>query len=236
MTPNNQKPEAAIKNHDGHELDLHSMFSTIQGEGPFTGHRAMFIRLAGCNLQCPGCDTEYTSRRVSKTPLDLVEAVKLAPPTELIVITGGEPFRQHLVPLIIQLLTLSPMLTVQIETNGVLPIPESFSDYFYGHNRVKVIVSPKTSRVHQSVDRIAAAYKYVLRSGSIADDGLPTQALYHKATPYVARPTKDVPIYVNPMDEQDDERNKLNLDACVRSCMHHGHILGIQLHKHIGME
>ena len=40
--------------------DVHSIFPTIQGEGPFVGQPAIFIRLAGCNLQCPACDTDYT--------------------------------------------------------------------------------------------------------------------------------------------------------------------------------
>ena len=31
---------------------VHSMFHTLQGEGPFAGHPALFVRFAGCNLRC----------------------------------------------------------------------------------------------------------------------------------------------------------------------------------------
>ena len=56
---NEQKPMP--KNyHDGYTLNVHSRAETIQGEGPYAGCPAAFIRLAGCNLQCPRCDTEYT--------------------------------------------------------------------------------------------------------------------------------------------------------------------------------
>ena len=54
MKTNTQEPEKIDR--DRH-LDVHSIFHTIQGEGPYCGHPAVFIRLAGCNLQCPGCDT-----------------------------------------------------------------------------------------------------------------------------------------------------------------------------------
>ena len=45
------------KRTNSQNLDITEIFFTIQGEGPFSGHRAVFIRLAGCNLQCPACDT-----------------------------------------------------------------------------------------------------------------------------------------------------------------------------------
>ena len=74
-------------------LDVHSIFPTIQGEGPFVGQPAIFIRLAGCNLQCPLCDTEYTEGRIRLSVPVIFDAVQehirlFAP---LIVITGGEP-------------------------------------------------------------------------------------------------------------------------------------------------
>ena len=59
---NGQPIEKVQRTFDG-TLEVHSIFKTIQGEGPFCGTPAVFIRLAGCNLQCPWCDTclLYTS-------------------------------------------------------------------------------------------------------------------------------------------------------------------------------
>ena len=49
---------------DGASLQVNSVFHTIQGEGPFAGSPSVFVRLSGCNLQCPACDTEYTEGRL----------------------------------------------------------------------------------------------------------------------------------------------------------------------------
>jgi len=42
---------------------LSEIFSSIQGEGPNVGRRALFIRFGGCNLSCGYCDTEYARER-----------------------------------------------------------------------------------------------------------------------------------------------------------------------------
>jgi hypothetical protein len=40
-------------------LFVTSMFFTLQGEGPFNGMPALFIRLTKCNLACSFCDTFF---------------------------------------------------------------------------------------------------------------------------------------------------------------------------------
>ena len=66
------------KRHHKVDLEVHSIFYTIQGEGPFCGTPAVFIRLAGCNLQCPSCDTNYTSKRRTMTAEEIVNEVRRA--------------------------------------------------------------------------------------------------------------------------------------------------------------
>jgi len=40
-------------------LFVTSMFFTLQGEGPYAGMPALFIRLTKCNLDCSFCDTFF---------------------------------------------------------------------------------------------------------------------------------------------------------------------------------
>ena len=227
---NQQSPEARIA---GGLLDVHSIFDTIQGEGPFTGHRAIFIRLAGCNLQCPGCDTDYTSNRKSMTISEVVSEVQfqLAHVCDLIVITGGEPFRQAATTHLILALVAGTVSKIQVETNGVFGIPQDLWRFL--GSPLHVVVSPKTNKIHESCV-VASAFKYVIDHQSVREeDGLPIRALGHKAKPYIARPPIGYKghIYVNPADERDPVADRANLVAARDSAFRHGYILGVQLHK-----
>lgn len=245
---NTQKPEPRSKS-DGEMLDFHSMFFTIQGEGPFTGHRAIFIRLAGCNLQCPGCDTEYTEGRATRKINNIVwEVGELTPPDgrerPIVVITGGEPLRQPIGALVASL--LGNRYKVQIESNGVFA-PDAWLEKLLRSHRqsVKLVVSPKTKRVNPVTAELATAFKYVVNHTSVDErDGLPILALEHPAAGGVARPPAGVPVYVNPYDatfEGGSEaeiklNNSLNLRAAADSAMKYGYICGTQLHKLLGLE
>ncbi len=216
-------------------LDVHSIFYTIQGEGPFCGQPAVFVRLAGCNLQCPGCDTDYTSTVQELYPSEIVTHCRNAAPRTtahpLVVITGGEPFRQNIAPLIRQL--VSKGFRVQIETNGTLYVEDLPWD------SITVICSPKTGKITPKLLTRVDAFKYVMSARNVSQvDGLPILALDHTASPQVARPPEGntKPVYLQPMDEQNELHNELNLNACIRSCMTYGYTLQVQLHKIIGME
>ncbi len=51
-------------------LQLSEIFYSIQGEGTHSGTPAVFVRLAGCNLACTFCDTDYSLKF-----LDSIEGV-----------------------------------------------------------------------------------------------------------------------------------------------------------------
>lgn len=99
-------------------LDVIDVWNTIQGEGPFAGCPATFVRLAGCNLKCTLCDTDYTSKRRVMSLLELVTWIRTLCASDLVVITGGEPFRQNVNKLVEVLLGYG--YKVQVETNGTL--------------------------------------------------------------------------------------------------------------------
>lgn len=133
------------------------LFHTLQGEGPFIGAPAVFLRLSRCNLHCVWCDTPYTwnwektpwkhndDRKFSKAEQILeLNAEELAPKIAAykcahLVITGGEPLlQQDEISELITLLKDTPK--IEIETNGTqLPTP-SLDQLITAYN-----VSPKLS-------------------------------------------------------------------------------------------
>lgn len=235
----------------GDILDVHSIFYTIQGEGPFSGEPAVFIRLAGCNLQCPGCDTEYTSPRRDMGLWTVVAEVykalqaKIAPSNMackkrkwLVVITGGEPFRQPLGPLVREL--LSRDFKVQVETNGTLYDPTCRRELEREWNFI-IVCSPKTPKIHPEIWKVIDHFKYVLDADNVSEqDGLPNSSL-GMGSERVARPHEyfgmfdSQKVWVSPMDSDDPEKNKRNMEAAVRSCMKYGYRLSLQTHKLLGV-
>lgn len=226
---------------EGLFLNVHSIFYTIQGEGPYAGRPAVFVRLAGCNLQCPACDTEYTegAKRMSvgeiileiQNSRDAVQAVFAKQP--IVVITGGEPFRQSIGRFVNTLLVLE--WEVQIETNGTL-----FDDSLkWGHRNLRVVCSPKTGKVAKGLWPHIDAYKYVLDCSEMnKDDGLPIRALGHTAVPQLARPHEgfDGIVYLQPIDVGDGISNAIHRQVVVDSCKKFGYTLCLQIHKIIEVE
>jgi len=104
-------------------LRLIEIYKSIQGESSFAGLPCIFVRLAGCNLRCAWCDSEYTFTGGYKLSEDqiVVEVEKLAP-VKLIEFTGGEPMLQEreLIPLMNRLLAADCEL--MIETSGERPL------------------------------------------------------------------------------------------------------------------
>lgn len=211
-----------------------SPFYTIQGEGPFAGHPAIFLRLHGCNLRCYFCDTEFSSPADPwMTNSSIVKDIMLLASThraKLIVITGGEPYRQNIEPLVRLLDTLG--YTIQIETAGTI-----WRDLT---RRANNVVSPKTPAIAELFMHHAVAFKYIVGADTeFTDEGIPiTNTQFPDArTMSLATPRRRydnsfiVPIYYSPRDDYDFAKNELNLRAVGRAAMKYGHRAGVQLHK-----
>lgn len=102
---------------------VNEIFFSLQGEGYHTGRAAVFVRLAGCNLRCPFCDTDFTHSEpmTARQIADAVFACSTHPDT-LIVLTGGEPSLQADKELTDALHRHGQ--TIAIETNGTRPLPD----------------------------------------------------------------------------------------------------------------
>jgi 7-carboxy-7-deazaguanine synthase len=238
--------------HDGLKLQVREIFYTIQGEGPYAGLPAVFIRLTGCNLRCHFCDTKWDDEKDEMLGVVAIlqRVLHLAPDhCDLVVITGGEPARQPLDKLYGYLTGNGEILkgteyldwiqlgarrfSIQVETSGSLWDP-----IFYKKD-ISVVVSPKTPRIDPRFHLIATAFKYVIRAGEqLPEDGLPMTSTQVKGdTALIARPeNKDIPIYLSPCDEYNTERNAANLTAVAETCKKFGYRAGLQMHKYFGID
>ena len=102
---------------------LIELYVSVQGESSFAGLPCIFVRLAGCNLRCSWCDSEYTFHGGEKFTLDQVEEKIIAlAPVKLLEFTGGEPMLQEreLLPMMDRLLDKG--YTLMIETSGERPL------------------------------------------------------------------------------------------------------------------
>ncbi len=124
-------------------IPISEQFLSFQGEGPFTGQRAVFLRTHGCNLLCGGgkytagarwvCDTIPVFMKIQKrhSPEGLLAEWRekgwlatLADGAHLVV-TGGEPLMAGCQLELILFLNLLGAIFIEVETNGTIaPLPE----------------------------------------------------------------------------------------------------------------
>jgi organic radical activating enzyme len=158
-------------------LFVTSMFFTLQGEGPYAGMPALFIRLAKCNLDCSFCDTFFddgdwmTFDEIQVRMAETVQAYwtyKGQPipnwaynmhsgkeyPGVVLVMTGGEPLLQENISAFMQQ-QLQYFKAVQVESNGIPDtlVPEG----------VTLVCSPKC------MEKNGVAVKYFSPSKTILD-------------------------------------------------------------------
>ena len=100
-------------------------FVSINGEGSKAGQLAVFVRFAGCNLDCVYCDTKWANEEnVSYSEMSKEEIYEYIKNTGIknITVTGGEPLLQDGIYEFLEYLSLDKELYVEIETNGSVDI------------------------------------------------------------------------------------------------------------------
>ena len=120
------------------KIKVSEIFTSFQGEGPYVGAPATFLRLYGCNLNCPWCDTDISTYEMLS--VDDVAEILLTQMEfnniNLLVITGGEPTLQ--MEEIKRLIKELPEgIKIQLETNG------SIFEYL---PEVEYVISPKEDK------------------------------------------------------------------------------------------
>jgi 7-carboxy-7-deazaguanine synthase len=213
------------KKTDGQNLDVQEIFATFQGEGIFTGFPSVFIRLGGCNLACAFCDTEFDSYKNLSLKKVLEKTKKLAEKNgkrthNLVVITGGEPLRQNIIPFCREL--LKENFQVQIETNGTL-----FQNL---PNQVNIICSPKNPTgkyypIRPDLLPKISAFKFLISAHN----------KNYNFVPEVGQSQYQTPVYLQPIDEYDEKKNENNRQLTLKIAQKNGCRLSLQTHKFWGI-
>lgn len=107
-------------------LPVMEHFYTLQGEGMHQGRAAYFVRLGGCDVGCVWCDVKesWEASHHPKMEIETIVSTIKKTPTEIVVITGGEPLLHNLTELTEELKKAG--LRTHMETSGSSPLSGSW--------------------------------------------------------------------------------------------------------------
>lgn len=190
---------------------VNEIFYSLQGEGRWMGRPAVFVRMSGCNLKCPFCDTDFRGYSEMSADDILSRCLEEGGECRFIVLTGGEPSLQVDEQLIATLHQAGYYLSM--ETNGTHVIPEGI-DW--------VTCSPKVDfteggePIVKQVDELKLIFD---GEHQISDHGIACTFRY-----------------LQPCDVGNDSRNYLILNECIKYIKAHPEWqLSVQMHKIVGI-
>lgn len=218
---------------------VNEIFATLQGEATFTGTPSIFIRIQGCKVGCPWCDTKHTWELDTKDETDftllvaktndknswsnasveqIVDFIKEAyPKINHVVITGGEPTMYDLVPLSLALENLGK--DIQIETSG--------TEIFRITKDTWVSLSPKIDMPGGKVvipQCVVRANEIKMPIGKISD----IEKLKKFIKEYEVN--QDIPIWLQPLSQ-----NPSSTKLCIEETLLNNWRLSLQTHKFINI-
>lgn len=191
-------------------MKVNEIFYSLQGEGYHTGTPTVFLRLSGCNLKCPFCDTRHqTGNEMSDE--DVLARV-LRYPSRHIVITGGEPSLQ-LVAGFVEMLHRNGFF-IQVETNGTHQLPDGI-DW--------ITCSPKDAPLALTeADELKMVYEGAESESAILIAAQQVKARHH---------------FVQPCDTGNAQHNADILASCISFVKSHPQWrLSLQTHKLTGIK
>ncbi len=189
-------------------IRVNEIFHSLQGEGYHSGTAAVFLRLSGCNLRCPFCDTNHTEG----TEMTEDEAAEASAqwPTPLVVVTGGEPALQFNDALVDALHQRGKRIAV--ETNGTMPLPDGVD--WITLSPKDLFLGPEARPVLTVADELKVVF-----------DGIHLPPDYSHITIRHGR-------FLQPCDTGDPERNHSITAATVEYIKEHPEWrLSLQIHK-----
>ncbi|MDO4211796.1 MAG: radical SAM protein [Bacteroidales bacterium] len=191
-------------------MKVNEIFYSLQGEGFHTGTASVFVRLSGCNLRCPFCDTDHQSG-TEMTEEAIVEAV-CQYPARHIVVTGGEPSLFLTASLVNALHSAGRF--VAVETNGTHALPENV-DW--------ITLSPKDAFVENAAPTIGRCNEI-----KVVFDGRELADYSHIKTEH---------RFLQPCDTGDAQRNAEIVQGAISYILSHPEWrLSLQTHKIINIQ
>lgn len=188
---------------------VNEIFASLQGEGFHVGTPSVFVRLSGCNLRCPFCDTDHSGQTMM-TAAEIVTAVTTHAPRH-VVLTGGEPGLYAIEELVDRLHAAGRYIA--IETNGTRPLPSTI-DW--------VTLSPKDAFLPEATPVIRQADELKVIFTGTAPLTYPDITVRHR--------------FLQPCDTGDADRNARLLREAMDWCLSHPEWrLSLQTHKLIGI-
>ena len=196
-------------------MRVNEIFYSLQGEGFYSGTPAVFVRLSGCNLRCPFCDTQHESG-LDMSEEEIVETVRQYPARH-VVVTGGEPALQLTESLVDALHAAHKV--VAVETNGTHPLPVNV-DW--------ITLSPKNAYVDGAeVVLMRADEIKVIYDGIHDPDSQLSTLTFHLPTLR----------FLQPCDTGDAARNRQVTAATVEYIKQHPEWrLSLQIHKILNID
>ena len=219
---------------------VNELFETLQGEGSFTGVPAIFVRLQGCPVGCPWCDTRHTWELKPEAETSIAVVVEKAEADERhawlsasellaevqsrgyharhLVITGGEPCIYDLRSLSVTFLEAG--FAVQLETSGTFEVqidPRAWVTVspkvdLPGGYAVRVDALQRANEIKHPVAREAHIEELDLLLAQLADGGAGKV------------------ICLQPISQQ-----RRATELAMRTCIERNWRLSAQLHKYLAI-
>lgn len=201
-------------------LPVHEQFYSFQGEGVYAGRAAYFIRLFGCPVHCPWCDSagtwhpKHIPKKIQRLDVDKLTETVASTLAEFTVITGGEPAIHDLSELCEALKKVDQ--AVHLETSGAFPLKGNFDWITLSPKRWKL---PLEENIH-----MADEFKLIIDTPSAIEEYI--SIIGHK----------NVPIWLHP--EWSLHEDPMILNKITEWIKQHGapYRGGWQLHKNYGAD
>jgi len=162
-------------------LKVSEIFFSIQGEGIDIGMPALFVRMAGCNMNCHFCDANHSvNEHYTHTSL-FNEIKRRAANKGYVIFTGGEPLLQDIYP-VVEGLKFSGY-RLGLETNGTIGLSAEFKNSFDS-----ISLSPKVPRAKLALKECTSLkiiYPYL--------DGITADSFRHFPCQYKGIQPRDMP-------------------------------------------